>query len=77
MGKAKRLRVHRRDGGVCYLCGKACDRGVDPPHPDAQTIDHVVPRSRGGSDEDENLRVACHRCNAWKGDRLLGELPGK
>ena len=31
-------------------------------------VDHVVPLARGGTDELENLQVACHRCNRLKGD---------
>ena len=40
----------------------------------ADTIDHVVPRSRGGSHEWENVVAACKRHNLQKGDRLLHEL---
>ena len=35
--------------------------------------DHVVPKSRGGSDLWDNVVAACRRCNHWKGDRLLHE----
>jgi 5-methylcytosine-specific restriction endonuclease McrA len=38
-------------------------------------IEHVVPRARGGSDALDNLVLACFRCNARKGARLLEELP--
>ncbi|MBD1887217.1 HNH endonuclease [Microcoleus sp. FACHB-45] len=31
--------------------------------PDRFTIDHLMPKSLGGSDESENLALACHRCN--------------
>jgi len=43
-------------------------------------IDHIVPRSAGGSDERENLAAACYRCNEFKGtkthavDPATGEL---
>lgn len=40
----------------------------------AQT-DHVIPRSRGGTDRFENLVLACLPCNSLKGARLLSELP--
>lgn len=71
VGRRKRDRVRKRDGDECYLCGKTCSRSVSPPDPDALTIDHVIPSSKDGSDDDANLRVACHECNQWKGDRLL------
>jgi 5-methylcytosine-specific restriction endonuclease McrA len=53
----------RRDAHHCAYCGKA-----------ASTIDHVVPRSRGGEDSWENLVACCLRCNNLKGDRTPGEI---
>ncbi len=52
-----------RDGGRCQYCG---DKG--------STIDHVVPRSRGGAHAWDNVVLACLPCNSRKGDRLLAEL---
>ena len=40
----------------------------------ADTIDHVVPRSRGGRHEWTNVVAACRRHNMQKGDRLLEEI---
>lgn len=40
----------------------------------ASTIDHVVPRSRGGAHEWTNVVAACSPCNSRKDDRLLGEI---
>lgn len=37
--------------------------------------DHVIPRSRGGTNAFENLALSCARCNKSKGDLLLSELP--
>src|SRR5699024_6939227 len=44
--------VLRRDDHRCGYCGKT-----------ASTIDHVLPRSRGGADSWENLVACCLRCN--------------
>ena len=33
------------------------------------TIDHIVPQSKGGGDEPENIRTLCHSCNSSKQDR--------
>lgn len=55
--------VLRRDAHRCAYCGKA-----------ATTIDHVMPRSRGGSDSWENLVACCLRCNNVKGDRTPQEM---
>ena len=38
------------------------------------TLDHVIPRSRGGTSTWENLVAACHSCNRRKGNHLLHEL---
>lgn len=55
--------VLRRDGSRCGYCASP-----------ATTIDHVVPRSRGGADSWENLVACCLRCNNAKGDRTPGEM---
>lgn len=57
-----RRAVFARDGHRCQYCGKA-----------AENIDHVVPKSRGGLHEWENVVAACRPCNARKEDRLLHE----
>lgn len=43
-------------------------------HATASTVDHVVPRSRGGRDVWANVLPACQPCNRSKADRLLTEL---
>src|SRR5450755_338795 len=54
--------VLRRDVHRCAYCGGH-----------ANTVDHVMPRSRGGGDTWENLVACCVRCNNAKGDRTLEE----
>ncbi|HWS38941.1 MAG TPA: HNH endonuclease [Actinoplanes sp.] len=51
-----------RDGRRCAYCGAA-----------ASTIDHVLPRSRGGRNEWLNTVAACGRCNSRKGNRTPAE----
>lgn len=58
-----RAGVLRRDARRCAYCTKRAD-----------TIDHVVPRSRGGAHSWENCVAACRGCNARKADRLIEEL---
>jgi 5-methylcytosine-specific restriction endonuclease McrA len=53
----------RRYSARCAYCGNA-----------ASTIDHVIPRSRGGADSWENLVACCLRCNNVKGDRTPQEM---
>ncbi len=63
-----------RDGWWCWLCRAPIDPGAPRSAPGAPTVDHVVPRSRGGHHEWENVVAACRVCNGRKGDRLLAEL---
>lgn len=58
--------VLRRDNNRCAYCGGS-----------ANTIDHVLPRSRGGKDSWENLVACCLRCNNIKGDRTPSEMNWK
>lgn len=55
--------VLRRDGQRCGYCGAT-----------ATTIDHVLPRSRGGKDTWENLVACCLKCNNIKSDRTPREM---
>src|SRR5688572_22369254 len=55
--------VLRRDAHRCAYCGRG-----------ASTIDHILPRSRGGGDSWENLVACCLRCNNIKGDRTPQEM---
>lgn len=55
--------VLRRDDHRCGYCGSS-----------ATTIDHILPRSRGGKDTWENLVACCLRCNNQKGDRTPSEM---
>jgi hypothetical protein len=38
-------------------------------------LDHIVPKSKGGTDDEENLWLACHSCNLFKGDQTHGRDP--
>ncbi|NBC15944.1 MAG: HNH endonuclease [Bacteroidetes bacterium] len=58
-----RKNVLRRDGFRCQYCGSR----------DRLTVDHVMPKSRGGKDTWENLVAACTSCNNRKGDRTPDE----
>ena len=55
--------VLRRDGFLCAYCGGH-----------ATTIDHVLPRSRGGENSWTNLVACCRACNGAKGDRTPREM---
>lgn len=58
-----RAALMRRDDYRCAYCGRR-----------AETIDHVVPRSRGGDHSWENCVASCMPCNIRKADRFLEDL---
>jgi 5-methylcytosine-specific restriction endonuclease McrA len=58
-----RAALMHRDRFRCAYCGARAD-----------TVDHVVPRSRGGDHSWENCVASCSTCNHRKADRLLTEL---
>ena len=60
--KISRRALFARDGWRCVYCGTAAGR---------MTLDHVVPRSKGGRSEWDNVVTACAPCNLRKGDRPL------
>ena len=61
-----RRAVFHRDASTCVYCGGS-----------ATSIDHVVPRSRGGTHTWDNVVAACRRCNHTKADRSLAEMGWK
>lgn len=55
--------------GKCLHCGATLVIDLDGEPRSHATIEHIVPRSHGGTDALENLGLACARCNAEKGVR--------
>lgn len=62
-----RKNILLRDRNTCQYCGCILTAGD-------LTLDHVLPRSRGGLSTWENLVACCHNCNRRKGNQLLHEL---
>jgi 5-methylcytosine-specific restriction endonuclease McrA len=63
--KISRRALFARDNWRCVYCGTSGGR---------LTLDHVVPRSRGGDSVWENVVTSCAPCNMRKGNRLLHEV---
>jgi len=61
--RANRNRIYKRDGYECVYCGSS--RNL--------TLDHVIPKSRGGSNSWTNLVTSCQKCNLKKADRTPEE----
>lgn len=58
ISKAKRLRVFMRDGFRCQFCGE--------DELDWLRVDHIIPREKGGSNDETNLWTLCLWCNSLK-----------
>ena len=72
---AKRHRIYARDGHECLWCGVRVQVGAGEVQagalslpPNAATLDHVIPRTHGGTNHETNLYTCCARCNAERGD---------
>jgi hypothetical protein len=62
--------IYERDGGRCHICGEHVHDDIKWPDGRAPSVDHVLPITKGGSDEPENLKLAHLRCNISKGNRV-------
>lgn len=63
-----RIAIYERDGWICQLCLEPVSPDSPPSDIWAATLDHIIPRSHGGSDEEDNLQLAHRWCNSVKGD---------
>jgi len=63
---SKRLRIYMRDKFRCQYCG-------EKKNVDELTLDHILPRSRGGDNSPVNVVTACVACNNRKGNRTPDE----
>lgn len=61
--KISRLKIYQRDGYKCVYCGTH----------KKLTIDHVIPKSKGGKNTWENMVTCCSDCNSKKGSKTLQE----
>lgn len=60
-----RENIYKRDNYRCVYCGD--NRRIN------FTLDHVIPKSKGGTDTWDNLVTACKSCNSEKGDLMIEE----
>lgn len=58
-----RFSIYKRDGYRCRICG------ISELHAKLE-IDHIIPISKGGKSEYDNLQTLCHRCNTEKGNKI-------
>ena len=65
---SNRIAIYLRDDWTCQICGERVDRHADPLSDWYPSLDHIVPRSHGGTDDADNLRTAHRWCNSVRGD---------
>lgn len=66
-GYVKRCEIYARYNGRCTICGRHIRF-------DVMTVDHIVPKSKGGTNDIKNLQLACHTCNLVKGAMMPVEF---
>jgi 5-methylcytosine-specific restriction endonuclease McrA len=62
----KRRKIYNKTNGICYLCGTHVSFSVF-------SIDHVIPKSKGGTNSLDNLMPAHKECNFKKADKILNQ----
>jgi len=67
VSESRRLEVFMRDKFICQYCDSKI----------MLTVDHVIPRSKGGTNDMGNLKTACKSCNSDKADLTLEEWARK
>lgn len=66
----KMIALHERDGGFCRLCGgEIVLSRLGKQNPDKPTLDHILPKAKGGTNDLENLQLAHAKCNTAKGHK--------
>ena len=57
-------------GNTCCWCGIETTNELGPRQ---GTVEHIIPRSKGGTSNISNLRIACAACNSHRGDKDIGQ----
>lgn len=70
IGKSLRFKIFSQDGFTCRYCGRR------PPDVVLE-VDHLHPRSKGGTDDEINLLTSCFDCNRGKRDRVIADFSPK
>jgi len=60
--RKQKLSIYYKSNGLCAICHKEINL-------EEATVDHIEPKSKGGSSKEENLRIVCLECNSRKGSR--------
>lgn len=61
-------RLYNEQGGICPYC--LGEMTLTQHFNNSATVDHLIPKSRGGADLRENFVIACKSCNEDKGNKM-------
>lgn len=64
----------QQGGWFCHYCGKPIIKRINHNMANSATVDHMHPISKGGSNSLRNMVLACHPCNAEKGNMLYQDF---
>lgn len=70
-GKKRRGMIAEFGHLGCHWCGLGFTRTIRP------TMDHLIPKSKGGPDAKSNLVLACGHCNLWRGNGDFPQVPAR
>jgi hypothetical protein len=70
ISEAVRARIRAQAGNRCGYCLSRQDYVPWPLE-----IEHIIPKAKGGTDDEENLWLACRACNLYKADQTHGRDP--
>lgn len=65
--------IQKQDVNYCEYCGRAPLQKYNDGKRNFLTIDHIIPKHLGGTDDLHNLTIACLDCNRRKGSKLYDE----
>lgn len=69
----KRMMIYNRDEGICQLCREPVLLAYPKYHPRSLSMDHIRPKSKGGTATASNLQTSHYECNKSKGSRFTNE----
>lgn len=64
------VHIYDRDNWICQICGESVKKRISWPDPFSPSLDHIVPISKGGEHETNNVQLAHLGCNSRKWNRL-------
>lgn len=70
ISQSKFMEISIRDEWTCHLCGEQVDETLPRLAAKGASLDHVIPLSKGGTDDPENLKLAHFICNVRKGNKV-------